>query len=219
MIEAILPDGVIAVEAWHDAAQAELFPEEEQALGQSVEKRRREFATARACARAALGRLGFAPVPIATGERGEPCWPADVVGSITHCDGYRACAVARASEIATVGIDAEPHAALPRGLLADIARSEELPGLHRLRLERPQVHWDRLLFSAKETVYKAWFPLARRWLGFEDAVIDFDPGAGTFAARLLVQGPPLGGQTLRGFRGRWTICDGILATAIAVRRV
>jgi 4'-phosphopantetheinyl transferase EntD len=216
VIEEILPACVAAVEAWHDCADAELFPEEEALLGRAVEKRRREFTTARMCARAALGRLGQPPASILTGERGEPLWPVGVVGSITHCDGYRACAVARLGEILTIGIDAEPNAALPDGLLGDIARPEELPSLRRLGAEHPHVHWDRLLFSAKESVYKAWFPLAKRWLGFEDATLTLDPSAGTFTARLLVEGPLLSRGPLHGFSGRWTVDEGIVATAIAV---
>ncbi len=216
MIQEILPAGVIAVEARHDSPDAKLFPAEELALGQAVEKRRREFTTARMCARAALQELGFPPAPILTGERGEPQWPAGVVGSITHCDGYRACAVARSNEVVTIGIDAERNAALPHNLLGDIATPEELPWLRRLELQSPEVRWDRLLFSAKESVYKAWFPLAKRWLGFEDAVIVFDPSAGTFTARLLVSGPPMADGPLRGFSGRWMVRDGIIVTAIAV---
>jgi 4'-phosphopantetheinyl transferase EntD len=217
VIEQILPACVIAVEAFEDAMEAELFPEEELMLGRAVEKRRREFTTARMCARAALGQLGFPPMPILTGERGEPLWPAGTVGSITHCEGYRACAVARSSEVLTVGIDAEPNAPLPDGLLADIARPEELPALGRLAQDSPGVSWDRLLFSAKESVYKAWFPLAKRWLGFEDAVVAFDPSTGTFTARLLVSGPQLEDGPLRGLSGRWVTRDGVLATAIALR--
>jgi 4'-phosphopantetheinyl transferase EntD len=215
MIEELLPACVVAVEARRDCADAQLFPEEEALVARAVDKRRREFATARMCARKALGELGFSAVSIPTGERGEPLWPAGAVGSITHCDGYRACAVARSSEIASIGIDAEPNAALPDGLLGDIARTEEQPALRRLGAEFPDVHWDRLLFSAKESVYKAWFPLAKRWLGFEDAVLEIDPAAGTFEARLLVAGPPLAGGSLNGFSGRWRLEGGILATAIA----
>jgi len=216
MIAALLPAGVIAVETREDQLDVELFPEEELALGQAVEKRRREFTTARACARTALAELGHPAVPIPTGERGAPVWPAGVVGSITHCKGYRACAVARSSEFAAVGIDAEPNAALPAGLVGDIARPEELPWLGRLELELPEVHWDRLLFSAKESVYKAWFPLAKRWLGFEDAVVTVDPSAGAFTAELLVSGPPTADGQLRGFSGRWMVRDGIILTAIAM---
>jgi 4'-phosphopantetheinyl transferase EntD len=216
VIEQILPSAVVAVETREDASGVLLFPEEERILGRAVEKRRREFTTARACARAALERLGHPPAPLLTGERGEPLWPANVVGSITHCDGYRACAVARSSEILTIGIDAEPNAPLRDGLIEDIARVEELPALRRLASDSPEVHWDRLLFSAKESVYKAWFPLAKRWLGFEDAAITLDVGARAFTARLLVDGPPLGGKPLRELSGRWLACDGVLLTAITM---
>jgi 4'-phosphopantetheinyl transferase EntD len=217
VIEEILPGEVVAVEARHDQPDVKLFPEEELVLGNAVEKRRREFTTARACARMALEKLGFQAAPILTGERGEPLWPAGVVGSITHCDGYRACAVARSSKTTTVGIDAEPNAALPDGLLDDIARPEELPLLRGLELDSTEVHWDRLLFSAKESVYKAWFPLAKRWLGFEDAFIVLDPIDSTFTARLLVAGPTLADGPLRGFSGRWMMRNGILVTAIVAR--
>jgi 4'-phosphopantetheinyl transferase EntD len=216
MIEKILPKRVVAVEARRDQTGVKLYPEEELAVGRAVEKRRREFTTARMCARAALDQLGLPVAPIPSGERGAPQWPAGVVGSITHCDGYRACALGRSSEFVTIGIDAERNAPLPDGLLGDIARPEELPLLRMLELDRPEVHWDRLLFSAKESVYKAWFPLAKRWLGFEDATIVFDSSAGTFMCRLLVSGPPLGGGPLRGFSGRWMVHDEIIATAIAV---
>jgi 4'-phosphopantetheinyl transferase EntD len=213
MLEEILPHEVIAVEARDDTQGVALFPEEEAALGQAVEKRRREFTTARACARVAFARLGLPAAAITNGERGEPRWPAGVIGSITHCDGYRACAIARSSEIASIGIDAEPNAALPDGLLPDIARAEELPWLAELRRDQPEVHWDRLLFSAKESVYKAWFPLARRWLGFEDAIVTVDPVLRTFSARLLVSGPLLAGERLTKFSGRWLVREGLVLTA------
>jgi 4'-phosphopantetheinyl transferase EntD len=217
VIEEILPDAVVAVEARGDRVDAALFPEEEQALGQAADKRRREFTTARACARTALERLGLPPAPIPSGPHGEPRWPAGVTGSITHCRGYRACALARTSEVVTVGIDAEPDKPLPDGLIDDIARPEERPPLEILACNAPGVHWDRLLFSAKESVYKAWFPLTGRWLGFEDAVVSIDPRAQTFAARLLVPGPAVGGRPQGEFHGRWLIRDGLVVTAIAQR--
>jgi 4'-phosphopantetheinyl transferase EntD len=219
MIEEILPQGVVAVDTREDLLEIELFAQERAALGRAVDKRRREFITARACARRALAQLGMPPLPIPVGERGEPCWPPGVVGSITHCAGYRACALARAAEIATVGIDAEPNEALPRGVLEEIARVEERPGVAELMGSEPAVRWDRLLFSAKEAVYKAWFPLARRWLGFEDAVVTFDRATRTFDARLLVAGPPLGESLLTELRGRWLVRDGLVLTAIALPAV
>jgi 4'-phosphopantetheinyl transferase EntD len=95
-----------------------------------------------------------------------------------------------------------------------------LPGeaerLRRLAEERPDIHWDRLLFSAKESVYKAWFPLAQRWLGFEDARLRLNPASRTFEARLLVAGPVVNGRAVSRFSGAWLVRDGLVLTAIAV---
>jgi 4'-phosphopantetheinyl transferase EntD len=215
MLERILPEAAVVV-ATRGERDVELFPEEEAALGEAVEKRRREFVTARACAREALAKLGVAAQPIPSGARGEPIWPHGVVGSITHCNGYRACAMARATELVTIGVDAETDEPLPPGLIADIALPEERRWIERLRREQPVVNWDRLLFSIKESIYKAWFPLAKCWLGFEDASVMVDRSAGAFTAELLVAGPSLNGGTLDRFRGRWLAADGLLCSAIAV---
>jgi 4'-phosphopantetheinyl transferase EntD len=215
VLERLLPDAVEVVEVRGELAGASLFAAEEPTVARAVEKRRREFATARACARQALARLGVEARAIASGPRGEPQWPDGFVGSITHCEGFRASAVARRADVASIGIDAEPNAALPDGLLADIALPEERRQLAVLAGERPEVSWDRLLFSAKESVYKAWFPLAGRWLGFEDARVTIDPAGRSFTARLLVPGPVLEGRELTGFAGSWRVGDGLVLTAIA----
>jgi 4'-phosphopantetheinyl transferase EntD len=218
VIEEILPAVVASAEARDDTAAITLFPEEERAVGRAVEKRRREFVSGRGCAHRALAGLGLPPGPVPAGEKGEPIWPAGVVGSITHCRGYRGCAVARTADLITIGIDAEPHEPLPEGLLGDVAVADEEPVLRELAGAVPEVHWDRLLFSAKEAVYKAWYPLARRWLGFEDAALTIDPLQRAFAARLLVPGPIVDGAELTGFDGRWLVRDGLVVAAIAVSR-
>ena len=215
MIEKILPPEVASEEAYDDLADVTLFPEEEAVIARSVDKRRREFATARACARRAMATLGLPPVPVLPGERGAPAWPPGVVGSMTHCDGYRAAAVALEEKVRTVGVDAEPNGPLPDGVLEAIALPAEIEWLERVG-DSYGVCWDRLLFSAKESVYKAWFPLTRRWLDFEEAVVTPDPAEGTFAARLLVPGPVVEGRTLTGFAGRWMVDRGLVATAITV---
>jgi 4'-phosphopantetheinyl transferase EntD len=215
VIEKILPPEVASEEAYDDQADVELFPEEEAVIARSVDKRRREFATARACARRAMATLGLPPVPIVPGERGAPAWPPGVVGSMTHCDGYRAAAVALEEKVRTVGVDAEPNGPLPEGVLEAIALPDEIEWLAGAG-DSSGVCWDRLLFSAKESIYKAWFPLTRRWLNFEEAVVTPDPAEGTFAARLLVPGPVVDGRTLTGFAGRWMVDRGLVATAITV---
>jgi 4'-phosphopantetheinyl transferase EntD len=216
VIEDILPPQVAVAEEFGDVEDVTLFPAEEAVIARAVGKRRREFITSRACARAALAKLGLPPVPIVPGLRGAPQWPAGVVGSITHCAGYRASVVARDQDVVTVGVDAEPHDKLPDGVLHAVSSGAEQAGLAALAARRPDVHWDRLLFSAKESVYKAWFPLTRRWLGFEEAHIDFDPAHGTFTARLLVDGPVVNGTQLTGFDGHWLVSRGLLSTAITI---
>lgn len=215
MLERILPAAAVVASSTGERG-AELFPAEEAAVGRAVEQRRREFVTARACAREALARLGVPAQPIPAGARGEPVWPRGVVGSITHCTGYRACAVARAAELLTIGIDAELDAALPAGLIGDVALPEERRWLEQAAVERPGVSWDRLLFSIKESIYKAWFPLTRSWLGFEDASVEIDAVGGSFSAHLLVPGPTIDGHMLDGFSGRWLAAEGLLLSAIAV---
>ena len=88
--------------------------------------------------------------------------------------------------------------------------------LTALAAAEPGVAWDRLLSSAKESVHKAWFPLAQCWLGFDQTSISIDPAGGTFTARLAVPGPALGGRPLAGFTGRWMIRHGLIVTAIVV---
>jgi 4'-phosphopantetheinyl transferase EntD len=215
----ILPPQVAAAEEFGDVPGVELFPEEEAVIARAVDKRRREFTTARACARSALAALGLPPAPILPGPRGAPQWPPGVVGSITHCAGYRACAVARDREVVTIGLDAEPHDKLPEGVLGAVSSAAEQQRLRALTTARPDVCWDRMLFSAKESVYKAWFPLTGRWLGFEEADVDIDPAAGTFTARLLPDAearPQVNGAPLAAFQGRWLVANGLIATAIAI---
>lgn len=223
MIEELLPDVVVTVEAYGDEEppNTTLYPEEEAVVARAVGKRRREFAVVRSCARRAMEKLGVPPQPILPGERGAPGWPAGLVGSMTHCEGYHAAALVRAADLASLGIDAEPHQTLPEGVLPAVALPAEAERLRRLADDRPTVHWDRLLFSAKESVYKAWFPLTGKWLDFTEADIDFfadpeEPYSGGFRARLLVPGPTVGDRRVDLFEGRWTVRRGLVATAVSV---
>lgn len=217
MISEILPASVAAAESFVDTSAA-LFPKEEASLVGAVDERRREFVTGRTCARRALAQLGFAPVAITRGARGAPRWPDGVVGSITHCDGYRASAVARAREILCVGIDAEPAGALPDRVFRRIALAQEHVWIRECAAADRTVSWDRLLFSAKEAVYKAWYPLTGRRLEFGDSLVSFDAAHGTFDARFLVPGPTVAERRLSGFTGRWLARDGLVLTAIAITR-
>ncbi|WP_329209891.1 4'-phosphopantetheinyl transferase superfamily protein [Streptomyces sp. NBC_00683] len=216
LLAPLLPPLVTAVDTFHDSAEPFLFPEEEALVARAVAKRRHEFTTVRHCARTALASYGLPPAPILPGTEGAPRWPDGMVGSLTHCDGYRAAAVAENTTVASLGIDAEPAEPLSdEGSLNLVTLPAERTALSELAAHRPGVPWDRLLFSAKESVYKAWSPLTGRWLGFQDAHITLRPD-GTFAATLLVPGTTTAGPPLTGFDGRWQVRHGFALTVVTV---
>jgi 4'-phosphopantetheinyl transferase EntD len=220
LLSAVLPkdrEDLAAVELYHDPPGLTPLPEEEPLIAKSVAKRRNEFITARHCARLALRQLGQQPVPILKGEKGEPCWPDGIVGSLTHCQGFRGAVVGRQGGVRSVGIDAEPHDVLPGGVVDVVTIMEER---HEIAALPQGLHWDRILFCAKEATYKAWFPLTRRWLGFEDAHVVFDVNpagtTGEFLSKIMVDGAALSEPPLTALRGRWSVDRGLVLTAIVL---
>ncbi|HVX32404.1 MAG TPA: 4'-phosphopantetheinyl transferase superfamily protein [Solirubrobacterales bacterium] len=208
----LLPPQAVCVEARQDE-DGSVWAAERGAVAMAVEARRREFATGRSCARRALAALGAPVTAIPRGPRGEPIWPRRVIGSITHCAGYRAAALAWEDRLAAIGIDAEPNLPLPARVLERIAGRAELGRDRELRAAAG-VNWDRLLFSAKECVYKAWFPFSSEALTFSDADVVLGTD-GRFCARLTAarSGARRGGPLLEG---RWALADGVLVTALTL---
>ncbi|WP_329237292.1 4'-phosphopantetheinyl transferase superfamily protein [Streptomyces sp. NBC_00111] len=217
MIERLLPANVACADTYEaDGPPGSLYPEEALLVANSVDKRRHEFAAARACARRAMGDLGLPPAPVLRGHRGMPLWPEGTVGSMTHCDGYRAAALAWSSEIRAVGIDAEPNEPLPPGVWEMISLPSERARLST-GVHDTAVHWGRLLFSAKESVFKTWYPLTRTELDFDEADVTFRsrPGnatEGTFTAELSLTVPGMP----TSYEGRWLVDDGFAVTAIVL---
>ncbi len=214
---AILPGGVTVVESAGSVTDAYLLPEEAAMLGNVSEARRREFTMARSCARRALAELGLPPTPILPGPDRQPLWPGGIVGSITHCGGYCAVAVARATTFTAVGIDAEPNDHLPDEVLERVTLEEERVWLRAW--PQSATHWGRVLFSAKESVFKAWFSGTGLWLDFTDACVTIDPKHWRFRACIgKSPSPKIGEGAATKLTGRYLVSGGRILTAVVIER-
>jgi 4'-phosphopantetheinyl transferase EntD len=215
VIDRILPRAAVAAESFGGLPPAglDLFPAEERAVRTAGSARRAEFTAGRRCARTALAGLGVPAAPILPGPAGEPGWPDGVTGSITHCPGYRACAVARTGDLAAIGIDAEPDTELPRHLAEAVATAWERTWIQRQAAAGtpgPAVRWTRLVFSAKEAAAKAWYPLAGRWPDLAELTVAAT-AAGDLVVRLAGAAPGLPAT----LSGRWLARDGLIVTVVA----
>lgn len=227
LFDGLLPDRAHAADCLGDPAWLRPHPEEEAELGlAAVDRRRREFATARWCARRALAAAG-APDPsgpLRRGRRGEPLWPPGFTGSITHSAAYRAAVAAPARPGGVLGIDAERAVPLRPAMRAAIASDEELAHLAAL----PAVAglpWETLLFSVKEAVYKAWNPLTAAPLTFRSVRVVFRPRThtgscgGTTGSLTAEPTGPLQGATpaLPVLSGRYRAACGLLVSVVHSR--
>lgn len=179
----LFPAEVVVLEGDPDAMAGPLFAEEEVAVARAVPKRRREFVAGRLLAREALARLGFADTALPVGEGRAPAWPTGIIGSIAHTRGFVAVAVARRVVTLTgLGVDVEPDEPLRDAVLERIASPDEI---ERLGRSGDPLRQGRLLFCAKEALYKAQYPTTGRFLGFHDVAVELDVESGAFTARTI----------------------------------
>lgn len=150
---------------------AEIDPSEQVLVKNAVLRRRAEFSTGRLLASLALAELGLPPQPIARGPMNEPVWPEGVTGSITHTQEICMVALAANSEIQGIGIDLE-------------SRREEFKDIGRMILRpdeqsptnagiAPEIDSVRLVFSAKEALYKAVSARIGRFVDFQEVRTEF----------------------------------------------
>jgi 4'-phosphopantetheinyl transferase EntD len=189
-----------------------LTPAEARVIAAAMPARRREFTAGRACARTALEELGHQDWSLLPGPRREPLWPDGVVGSISHCPGLAVAVAARSADTLAIGIDVETDAPLPANVVRSVMDTDEAQAIERLAAQDPTTPWGRLLFSAKETVYKAWYPLRHEWLGFEEAAVELSAD-GTFLARIRRADTAPLPQVVSG---RWARGNGVVITALVL---
>jgi 4'-phosphopantetheinyl transferase EntD len=215
--QSLFPPGAVVVSASEPADPARLDPAERAALRKASPKRLREFATGRGCAREALARLGVHGFPLLNDAQRAPIWPEGFVGSITHCAGYCGVVVASREIARSVGLDAEAAAPLEPALAERICTPDELRRLGALPAT-PGLDWAKLTFSAKESFYKCYFPLARTVLGFRDVEIEFAAADARFTARLVRASAPAATE-VRAFQGRFRFDRDVVFTGVALPAV
>ena len=194
-----------------------LHPEEEKisaSFGSS--KRRAEFSLGRYCARRALSKFELESFPILRNtESREPHWPKSVRGSITHSEGFAAVAVGMTKDVSGIGIDLE---SLSRVVDFNIRRhvcvEKEREFMESLTAEQAN-RYLRIIFSAKESIFKCFFPISQTYLYFQDAEIIIDDKNCEFSFLLS---KACTGITSAGFQhsGRFSIKDDLLLTSIYI---
>jgi len=171
-----------------DLTNFELHPLEVKALGESVSpKRQTDFSLGRCAARRAMEHLGVEmPGPVVRGEHREPVWPSGIVGSISHSGGLGVAAVGKQSDFSAIGIDIQQiEDRYSDELIARFADPDEFDWVRSdptLRTERAVK-----LFSAKESVFKALYPVSRVWFAFDAAKLT--PKDGELGFRAAVRLP------------------------------
>lgn len=166
-----LPAQISLVKATSSMWCSPVFSEEETLIEHALEKRKKEFRAGRNSAHLAMRRLGLKAVPIMRGQHREPLWPEGIVGSLSHTENYCVAVCSRLNAgIRLLGVDVERNLPLGDGLDSYVHSESEWALLESLG-DLPQ----RIIFSAKESIFKCMYPLLGRYFGFRDVELSLDP--------------------------------------------
>ena len=167
----LFPAGALVAELRVPGDPALLYLEEAVHLGRAVPKRVQEFTAGRLCARRVLAEFGVRGFPVRAAEDRQPVWPARLIGSITHTDGFCAAVAADKTQVAAIGMDTELAGGVKTELWPGICTRSEIGWLQSLP-QSQQAAAATLIFTAKESFYKCQYPLTRERLGFQDATVE-----------------------------------------------
>ncbi|WP_102110520.1 4'-phosphopantetheinyl transferase family protein [Oceaniglobus roseus] len=187
---------------------------ESKGLGRMVDTRQREFTAGRFAARRAMAELGVPPQPVLPGQDRAPVWPEGLVGSLSHCHRLCICALGRSPDVRALGVDVEPNTILEAELLETVCTRSECDWLYRQR-DETRGFLAKLLFSAKETAYKAQYPLTGAILDYHDIAVLPDLPRGRFWAAFTREVAMF--EKGAELEGRFVIEDGLILTAMTLR--
>ncbi|NBB96598.1 MAG: 4'-phosphopantetheinyl transferase superfamily protein [Alphaproteobacteria bacterium] len=201
---------------WADptAPMPRLIGDEVLAVEQVSPARAREFGAGRSAAREAMGLLGQPPRPVLQGEDRAPIWPKGLTGSITHTARDCIAVVSDSPEITALGLDMEVASPLESALWPEICT---MPEMHWLASLGPSQrgHFAKLLFSAKEAVYKAQYQVSRQMLEFHDLCLSMDLTNHRFEAHLKTEVAGL--RTGAVLAGRFVILGAAFITSVELQ--
>ncbi len=133
-------------------------------------RRALEFKLGRLCAHLAHKELtGKALTHLGVGEKREPLWPSSIVGSLSHTKGLVCAVVGYQADIEILGIDLEVWPRVRADLKSQICCEGEVESLKASGLSEEQLL--TLIFSAKESLYKALYPRVQKYFGFKAAKV------------------------------------------------
>lgn len=173
---------------------AQLSSEEQGELAPMAPKRKAGFSSGRYCAAQAQALLHLPVMPVLRNER-VPVWPEGIWGSITHTDRLAAAVV---SVKHSIGIDLEQLDRLHEGLYETLFTERELDDLSGYG---PAA--DTIMFSAKESGYKAIYPIGKKFIGFQEAEIVLNEDTQTFT--IEYRGDHAPNKHLNTGQGFWTV--------------
>ena len=165
------------------------------------------FVSGRKCIRALQTRLGLPEFELTPGEFG-PIWPSDLVGSISHSRELAAATIIR--DVRGVGVDIERQRRLKVNAVRRVATKEEYSRYSAV----PDFDWT-LLFSAKESVFKAFSPLARRYIGFQEVELLLDTTTKSFSLSYL--GNTIDKGLFEKSEGHWSSLAGHVITVVMLK--
>lgn len=151
-----------------------LKPPECALVVEASSRRIAEFSTGRYCARQALERFGCSDGVVLADKYGAPIWPAGYIGSISHCSNLAVAVVANWSADIFFGVDIEDAANIEDGVMAMVSSPDELEKLLLLPCDDLSVSWRTVLFSAKESAFKAIFTATGCAVALRDISVAID---------------------------------------------
>jgi len=208
-------DGASVAELREPGDAALLYPEEAECCHGFAAVRRAEFAAGRLCARRALSELGYTAFPLLVNSDRTPRWPAGVVGSISHTNGFCGAVVAETNRFRGIGVDVEIAGRVTPDMWPELFTDGERAVLERLTPEA-RTAVAAIAFSAKESFYKCQFPATGSWVDFHDVLVSLQGDATRAGSFTVHSARGKRALTMLPLRGRFCIQGEFVATGIAM---